>query len=1736
MSDFGDIIVRFGLDSDQFTRGISQLNRQMKLVQSEFQAASSRLDIFGNTTEQLRLKASMLSQQIDVQRQKMDTHKNAVQDSVAKLERHAQATAEVKTRLDQAKAAYEASTASVGRNAAETQRLEQEVKQLEQQYRQSVQAVENANQKLENNKIKANQAEAALNRMENELKQVNEEAKKSASVFNRMSEQLQHVGQRMQSVGSEIAQPFAIAATAISGAIGLAVKKSMDFGAEMSRVGAIADASGSDLERLKQKALELGASTSKSATEVAQGMEMMATKGYNTNQIIAAMPGVIAAAEASGEDMALVADTVSSALNAFGLEASKSTHVADVLAMAANKTAAGVEDMQYTFKYAAPVAKTLGMSLEELAASAGIMSNAGIKGETAGTTLRGALLNLVDPSKEVSKVMDGLNLKVTDSKGNMLPFVSIIEQLKTKTQGMGNAQRDAALATLFGKEAVSGMIALIEAGSAKIQELTRSLENSGGASKEAADKMKDNLAGALQELQGAFETAQISIGDALAPAVRVVAEHIQKIMDAFNNLSPATQKFIAIGAAISAAVLGIVAVFGLVVAGIGTFISAFGAISGVIASVTGAIAGISFAPIIAGVAAVVAVGVLLYKNWDIVKAKAMEVWGIIGPYVTSAMTTIKSAITQAMTAVNTFVAEKLNELKTFWSQNGTQIMQAATNVWNGIKTVISTVMTVLAPVVSAGWAVIKVIIQSVWENIKGVISGAMSVIQGLIKVFAGVFTGDWGKAWEGVKQATVGAVQFLWNMIQLTLFGRALSAAKVFVTGFKAAITTGWTAIKGVFTSSISAVQGVVTRGWSLIQSTSAAVMNGIRSIISSAWNGIRTVITSVMNGIRAVISSVWNGIRSTISSVVNAIKTYVVNAFNALKTAVSTAMNAVKTTIVNIWNSILTFFRGINLTEIGRNIIEGLVNGISSMTNTVIEKARQLADLVKTTIQTALDIHSPSRETEKLGKWTGEGLAKGIEGKKDRVKKASKTLGEKALEGMKEATDKLETKLSGLKAQFELGEIINAKNPKGLLDFELKNLNEQFKIQQELVNRVRGTYEKLTKTKGVLSKETAEAANKYAQEAKTLSELAGKISDVRLELATNQSATARAKEDIERLNAEHERELANLDAEAGDLAELELKRRQTSESIAAQQKLVAELNREYEAARKVKGADAEETRKAYMEYIQAQTEQAKLEKELRNTNKAIIEQKNELEAANKKVQKESDKTNAKLREQQDEIKSTVEKVGELADKYRDDLAKAQEDYAKKVEDTNRKLLEDEQKLTDQYENELASRAKALRDFTGLFDAVQMKDVSGQQLLDNLRGQVDTFAGWQGNMTALEGRGLDNGLLQELRDMGPKAAGEIEALNSLSDVELTQYVSLWREKNQLAKNEATVQLQETKQEMYSKMANLRVQAAQQLQQYADEWKTKNEEITKNTTDELKKMVEEADKKGAEMVTRLAESITKALPGLKGAFAGMPGFPAMGGTTDASTIVQQAQQASGVIQASVQQKTAVVQNTQDMTQNVLFTWQQAGMNMAQEQESIRTKTVTLWQSLTTQLQTLWNKMDADLKKTWNDMKKFLFETTDSIKQRFDFLVDAANNWGINLMTNFISAVQSQFGRLHDVMFNMTQIVDSYMPHSPAKVGPLSTLDEWGPGMMGAFIDGIQDGMPALRRVVNQVAAVSAMAQPDDASEFVFGIGGVGGRSTTNQYGGNTININLPRGSAADQVDDLLRELRKRRVTI
>lgn len=307
-------------------------------------------------------------------------------------------------------------------------------------------------------------------------------------------------------------------ATLVLGGLGVAmgthlVKNGVEFEKEMSRVRAVLSATGGEMEQLNKLAMKMGADTKFSAGEAAKAMYELGSAGFSVQEMSGAMKGTLALAAASSIELADAAEISSNALRGFGLQSSQTTHVADVLAKTVNASSVEMNDLQFSMKYIGPIARSTGQSFEQMVAALGIMGDAGIKGEQAGTTLRGGLVRLVKPTKMVREGFDKIGLSAKDLQGpnGLRPLGEIIAMLSEKTKGMETAQRNQALAQIFGTEALSGMLALIDEGPAKLDRLTRANERAAGSSAKAAKTMQDNVAGAFEQLTGSIETVEIAL-------------------------------------------------------------------------------------------------------------------------------------------------------------------------------------------------------------------------------------------------------------------------------------------------------------------------------------------------------------------------------------------------------------------------------------------------------------------------------------------------------------------------------------------------------------------------------------------------------------------------------------------------------------------------------------------------------------------------------------------------------------------------------------------------------------------------------------------------------------------------------------------------------------------------------------------------------------------------------------------------------------------------------------------------------------------------------------------------------------------------------------------------------------------------------------------------------------------------------------------------------------------------
>ena len=324
--------------------------------------------------------------------------------------------------------------------------------------------------------------------------------------------------------------------TAITAMGGYAIKVGSDFEAGMSKVSAISGATGADLEALSNKAKEMGAKTKFSATEAASAFEYMAMAGWKTEDMLNGIEGVMNLAAASGEDLSSVSDIVTDAITAFGLSAKDSAHFADVLAKAASSSNTNVGKMGATFKYAAPIAGSLKYSIEDTATAIGLLANAGIKGEQAGTTLRSIMTRLVTPTDEAAAALDNLGISVTNSDGTMKPLLETLKDLRGGFSGLDDSQKASYASSIAGQEAMSGLLAIVGASDADFNTLVAAINDADGAAENMAGTMQDNLPGSLTILKSSLEGFGIKIYEKIQEPLREAAD---AGIDCVNRLSAA---------------------------------------------------------------------------------------------------------------------------------------------------------------------------------------------------------------------------------------------------------------------------------------------------------------------------------------------------------------------------------------------------------------------------------------------------------------------------------------------------------------------------------------------------------------------------------------------------------------------------------------------------------------------------------------------------------------------------------------------------------------------------------------------------------------------------------------------------------------------------------------------------------------------------------------------------------------------------------------------------------------------------------------------------------------------------------------------------------------------------------------------------------------------------------------------------------------------------------------------
>lgn len=540
-----------------------------------------------------------------------------------------------------------------------------------------------------------------------------------------------------------------------------AISTAADYESALSKVQAITGSNAEEMERLRATASQLGASTMFSAKQSAEAMSYLGMAGWKTEQIIAGMPGLLDLAAASGSDLATVADIVSDDLTAFGMKAEQAGHMADVMAAASTNANTNVEMMGMTFKYAGAVAGALGYSLEDVSLATGLMANAGIKGEQAGTSLRAIMTRLVSPPSDAAKALDKLGISAKNVDGTMKPFRQTMQELREKFAGLSDAEKAELASSIAGQEAMSGFLSVVNASDADFAKLSNAVDNADGAAGKMAKTMQNNARGALTKLKSAIESIEIAIGSTVLPILASFASKIADIAGEFGKWAEAhptiTGIAVALAGLIGSAVIG-VSVFGALAdslmaikaaAAVFKASSMFAGLSGMLGPLAGIMA-IGW-PLVAVIGAIAAAAILLYSNWDAV----CEVAAVVSNKISAAWEQTKERLQPAFDTING-ACERLMGLLG-GAGEGSSVVSAALNT-------LGAVVVTVVEIVLSGFALII-------ETLATVFDTAVTVFGNILDFVGNVFTGNWQGAWENIVNIFSSVFEGVWN-IASNILGR----------------------------------------------------------------------------------------------------------------------------------------------------------------------------------------------------------------------------------------------------------------------------------------------------------------------------------------------------------------------------------------------------------------------------------------------------------------------------------------------------------------------------------------------------------------------------------------------------------------------------------------------------------------------------------------------------------------------------------------------------------------------------------------------------------------------------------------------------------------------------------------------------------------------------------------------------------------------------------------------------
>ena len=786
------------------------------------------------------------------------------------------------------------------------------------------------------------------------------------------------------------------------------------FDAGMSKVKAVSGATSAEMEKLRAKAKEMGAQTKFSATESAEAFNYMAMAGWKTEDMLDGIEGIMNLAAASGEDLATTSDIVTDALTAFGLSAKDSTHFADVLAAASSNANTNVSMMGETFKYVAPVAGSLGFSVEDVSTAIGLMANSGIKGSQAGTALRNIFTRMAKPTTESAAAMEKLGVSLTDSSGNMKDFNTIMGELHSGFSGLTEAEKAQTASALAGQEGMSGLLAIVNTSDKDFNKLKGAIYNADGAAQEMADTMMDNLPGAITLAKSALEGLGIRIGEVITPAITKVIQVFTKFISWLSQASDGTVAFAVTLGVILASIGPILIVVGTLTRNIMTLIDAYNALSKVLAGKSVIAFAKSTAAKIADTAATYANSAANLANkaslsgmtsaLSSATAKVLAfagahkvaigaTLGVVGAIIGLAVYMKKTGT--SVDDLKTKVIGMFNNLVTQVPETMNTVSQVAVGVVKAIPSIVKGALTSLGSVVKTGLQSLKTALPEIskwWaEDMPKLIEVGSDMIVNIINGFAEslpqlIETGSnmlvqlidrfFAEAPKfiqvgmemvlaminGVVQALPQLVESIGQILTTTLGPIISQVVKVMETIGNAIITN--------LPVILQALTTILTALIKAVADNAPAIITAVLKLMLAFAKGIIQALPQVLVAIGKITVALLGAILSILGAIVQAGVKLMQAFWRGIKSWAGTLGSKVKGVGRSVLKAIIS---GIgNLTATGRNWIVGLWKGIKSWFGSITSGVRSFARGLPSALKGALgSLHSAGSDFIQ-GLWNG--------------------------------------------------------------------------------------------------------------------------------------------------------------------------------------------------------------------------------------------------------------------------------------------------------------------------------------------------------------------------------------------------------------------------------------------------------------------------------------------------------------------------------------------------------------------------------------------------------------------------------------------------------------------------------------------------------------------------------------------------------------------------------------------